>query len=264
MYKLTSFLLLSAQLLNRVWLFVTPWSVALQAPLSVEFSRQEYWSELLFPAPGGSTWPRDWTHTSCVFCTGRWILYHWATLLLIPWACPRHWLWCQLSRVRTAILLHLEWPFFALEGGITPTHSISQSGDQSNSSDTRHTTESALPCPLPHSRLLYTEHSSFQKNPDAALLAVDWEEQSVGSAYLTSPCYVGGSPVETWVSSDSPRGQRHQQQQSWEVALGTSPPRDRQQSHYRACRLQGWINLCFLRNFYWSIVTLPSCASFYL
>ena len=27
-----------------VWLFVTPWTVALQAPLSMEFSRQEYWS----------------------------------------------------------------------------------------------------------------------------------------------------------------------------------------------------------------------------
>ena len=34
---------------NRVWLFVTPWTVAHQAPLSLEFSRQEYWSGLLFP-----------------------------------------------------------------------------------------------------------------------------------------------------------------------------------------------------------------------
>ena len=31
---------------------VTPWTVALQAPLSVEFSRQEYWSGLPFPPPG--------------------------------------------------------------------------------------------------------------------------------------------------------------------------------------------------------------------
>ena len=30
----------------------TPWTVALQAPLSMEFSRQEYWSGLLFPPPG--------------------------------------------------------------------------------------------------------------------------------------------------------------------------------------------------------------------
>jgi len=31
---------------------VTPWSVALQAPLSMGFSRQEYWSGLPFPTPG--------------------------------------------------------------------------------------------------------------------------------------------------------------------------------------------------------------------
>ena len=30
---------------------VTPWTIALQAPLSMEFSRQEYWSRLLFPTP---------------------------------------------------------------------------------------------------------------------------------------------------------------------------------------------------------------------
>ena len=33
--------------------FVTPWTVALQAPLSMGFSRQEYWSGLPFPSPGG-------------------------------------------------------------------------------------------------------------------------------------------------------------------------------------------------------------------
>ena len=31
---------------------VSPWSIAHQAPLSMEFSRQEYWSGLPFPAPG--------------------------------------------------------------------------------------------------------------------------------------------------------------------------------------------------------------------
>ena len=41
-----------ACLLSRVQLFVTPWTVARQAPLPVEFSRQEYWSELPFPPPG--------------------------------------------------------------------------------------------------------------------------------------------------------------------------------------------------------------------
>ena len=33
-------------------LFVTPWTIAHQAPLSMEFSRQEYWSRLPFPTPG--------------------------------------------------------------------------------------------------------------------------------------------------------------------------------------------------------------------
>ena len=35
-----------------VQLFVTPWAVACQAPLSMEFSRQEYWSRVPFPPPG--------------------------------------------------------------------------------------------------------------------------------------------------------------------------------------------------------------------
>ena len=40
------------QLLSRVRLFLTPWTVARQAPLSVELPRQEYCSGLPFPFPG--------------------------------------------------------------------------------------------------------------------------------------------------------------------------------------------------------------------
>ena len=40
------------KLLSRVRLFVTPWTVAHQAPLSMGFSRQEYCSGLPFPSPG--------------------------------------------------------------------------------------------------------------------------------------------------------------------------------------------------------------------
>ena len=43
---------LSAQLLSCVQLFVIPWTVAHKAPLSMRFSRQEYWSRLPFPSPG--------------------------------------------------------------------------------------------------------------------------------------------------------------------------------------------------------------------
>ena len=40
------------KLLSHVQLFVTPWTVACQAPLSMGSSRQEYWSGLPFPSPG--------------------------------------------------------------------------------------------------------------------------------------------------------------------------------------------------------------------
>ena len=38
--------------LSRVRLFATLWTVAYQAPPSMGFSRQEYWSGLPFPSPG--------------------------------------------------------------------------------------------------------------------------------------------------------------------------------------------------------------------
>ena len=37
---------------NQVQLFATLWTVAHQAPLSMDFSRQEYWCGLPFPSPG--------------------------------------------------------------------------------------------------------------------------------------------------------------------------------------------------------------------
>ena len=42
---------LCARLLSHVRLFMILWIVAHQAPLSVGFSRPEYWSELPFPPP---------------------------------------------------------------------------------------------------------------------------------------------------------------------------------------------------------------------
>ena len=46
-------------MLSQVQLFATPWTVARQAPLSMGFHRQEYWSGLPFPAPGnGLSQPR--------------------------------------------------------------------------------------------------------------------------------------------------------------------------------------------------------------
>ena len=42
----------NVKLLSRARLFVTLWTVAYQAPPPMGFSRQEYWSGLLFPSPG--------------------------------------------------------------------------------------------------------------------------------------------------------------------------------------------------------------------
>ena len=46
-----------AELLNCIQLFKTPWTVACQAPLSMGFSRQEYWSGLPVPSPGALPYP---------------------------------------------------------------------------------------------------------------------------------------------------------------------------------------------------------------
>ena len=43
---------------SRVGLFETPWTEAHQAPLSMEFSRQEYWNGLPFASPGDLPDPR--------------------------------------------------------------------------------------------------------------------------------------------------------------------------------------------------------------
>ena len=45
--------------LSHVRLFATPWIVAYQAPSSMGFSRQEYWSGLPFPSPGDLTLPSE-------------------------------------------------------------------------------------------------------------------------------------------------------------------------------------------------------------
>ena len=59
------------QLFSHVQLFVTPWTVACWAPLSMGFSWQEYWSGFPFPSPGDLP---DLEIKPTSFCIGRWIL----------------------------------------------------------------------------------------------------------------------------------------------------------------------------------------------
>ena len=69
-----SMYILSVQLLSRVRLFVTPWTIAHQALLSMGFSRQEYWSGFPYPPPAwsilssssSSSQPRDQTQVSWI------------------------------------------------------------------------------------------------------------------------------------------------------------------------------------------------------
>ena len=49
---------------------VTPWTVARQAPLSMEFCRQEYWTGLPFPSPyiSPTPWKKNWLIFSYLLC----------------------------------------------------------------------------------------------------------------------------------------------------------------------------------------------------
>ena len=72
-----------------VQLFATLWTVALQAPLSMGFSRQEYWSGLPSHPPGDPPNPGNQIHISYISCTGRRVLYHechLGSLLLCLWS----------------------------------------------------------------------------------------------------------------------------------------------------------------------------------
>ena len=74
---------------NHVWLFAVPWTVAHQALLSMEFSRQEYWSGLPCLSPGESSRPRYWTCIPYVSCIGRRVFFFFCLLLVPPGNGPR-------------------------------------------------------------------------------------------------------------------------------------------------------------------------------
>ena len=75
-YTLSSLFLLSHLVLSDS--FVTPWTVAHQAPLPMGFPRQESWGGLPFPSPG--IFPTQGLNPYLLHC--RWILYHGATIYI--------------------------------------------------------------------------------------------------------------------------------------------------------------------------------------
>ena len=64
-----------------------------------EFSRQQYWSWVLFPTPGDLPNPMI-KRVSCISCIGKWILYHCAT-----WEASGHvWMKCKWQRCKLNIV----------------------------------------------------------------------------------------------------------------------------------------------------------------
>ena len=61
--------------LSCVWLFTTSWTVAHQSPLSMEFSRQEYWNGVPFCTPGDLPNPEIELHAPFISCIDRQIHY---------------------------------------------------------------------------------------------------------------------------------------------------------------------------------------------
>ena len=62
-----------------VQLFATPKTVGGHSPLSLEFSRQEYWSGLPFPTPGDFPDPGIKPSVSCISNFAGRFFYNWAT-----------------------------------------------------------------------------------------------------------------------------------------------------------------------------------------
>ena len=76
--------------LSRVRVFATPWTVTYQAPPSMEFSRQEYWSGLPFPSPGDLPHPGIESRSVCI---ARKRFTVWATRDALWWnQAQPHWL----------------------------------------------------------------------------------------------------------------------------------------------------------------------------
>ena len=78
-YPLTQNIKAIACVLSRVWLFVILWTVAHQAPLSMGILQARILEWVAVSSSRGSSWPWDQTRVFGISCTGRQVLYHWAT-----------------------------------------------------------------------------------------------------------------------------------------------------------------------------------------
>ena len=95
--------------LSHVWLLVTPWTAAHQAPLSMGFSRQEYWSGVPLPSPASQYritllfcfmvklgWRKLFSHTCYVYGLPWWLsgkesICQGSRCRFNPWSEKIHW-----------------------------------------------------------------------------------------------------------------------------------------------------------------------------
>ena len=90
-------------------------TVARQAPLSMEFPRQEYWSGLPFPTSGHLPSPGTEPVSLCISCFGRQIIYH--CTIWEEAACP----WSGLENQTTAIKPKNEAPVPVYDFSVVPS-----------------------------------------------------------------------------------------------------------------------------------------------
>ena len=97
--------------LSCVWLFATPWTVAHQAPPSMGFSRQQYWSGLPLPSPFVSYNSLHfevcfvWWATPAFF----WFLFAWNPffhLFIFSHMCPQIWSEFLVDSIYMGLVLH--------------------------------------------------------------------------------------------------------------------------------------------------------------
>ena len=98
--------------LGRVRLFATPWTIVCQAPLSVEFSRQEYWSRLLFPNLGDLPDPGIEPMSP--------VLQHWQEISL-----PTE----SLGKPLSWLIIEIYFSFMGFPGGAVVRNSPASAGD---------------------------------------------------------------------------------------------------------------------------------------
>ena len=92
-------------LLGRVRLFATPWTVAYQAPLSMGFSKQEYWSGVPLPSPTVSL-------SLLKFMSTEWISTH----------------WCYLTNSSSAAPFSIHLQYFPASGSFPMSHLFASGG----------------------------------------------------------------------------------------------------------------------------------------